>query len=262
LRIAIFRNPTFTDTTISFTSNHLIQHKYAAVRYLYNRLESYNLQQREYQQELNIIHNTLHNNSFPIKPHKPPTPNPDKQITTHTTQKWASFTYIGKETSHITNIFKRTVLRITSRTAYTLANLLTHKDRAHDKYSLLGVYKLNCPDCHKTYVGQTGRLLSTRYKEHKTAWRNHNTTSNFAQRLIEEAQSSDPMNKIMKIVHCYKKGAHLNTIEKFHTHTESAKNFHLNDPQTILPNAIFDTLIKTDQPTIKPYNCPTPSPRL
>jgi len=82
-------------------------------------------------------------------------------------------------------------------------------------------------------------------------WRNHNTTSSFTQHLTEEAHSFGPMNKIMKIVHCHKKGANLNTIEKFLIHTESAKNNHLNDPQTILPSAIFDTLIKTDRPTIK-----------
>jgi len=43
--------------------------------------------------------------------------------------------------------------------------------------------------------------------------------------------------------------AHFNTIDKFHIHTEFAKNNYLNDPQAILPNAIFDTLIKTDWPT-------------
>jgi len=119
LKTAIFRKPTFTYTIIPFTSNHLMQHKYAAVRYLYNRLESYNLQQREYQQELNIIHNILHNNSFPIKPHKPTTPNPNKQETPHTTQKWAKFSYTSKETSYVTNIFKKTDLRIAFRTKHT-----------------------------------------------------------------------------------------------------------------------------------------------
>jgi len=78
LSIAIFRKPIFTDTIIPFTSNHPMQHKYTTVRYLYNRLDSYNLNQQEYQQEFNIIHNILHNNCFPIKPHKPPTPNRDK----------------------------------------------------------------------------------------------------------------------------------------------------------------------------------------
>jgi len=95
------------------------------------------------------------------------------------------------------------------------------------------------------YVGQTGRQFFTRYKEQKTTWCKNSNTSNFAKHLLEEeAHSFGPMNKIMEIIHCHKKGAHLNTIQKFHIHIEFAKNNHLNDPQTILLNAIFDTLIK------------------
>ena len=128
----------------------------------------------------------------------------------------------------------------------TIANLLTHKDQTHDIYSLSGVYKLTCPDCHKMYIGQTGRQFSTRYKEHMTAWRNLSTTSSFAQHLIEEGHSSGPMNKIMEIMHYHNKRPYLNTIERFHIHKESAKNNHFNDPNTVQPNAIFDTLLKID----------------
>jgi len=38
IRIAIYRKPTFTDTIIPYSSNHPTQHKYAAIRYLCNRL--------------------------------------------------------------------------------------------------------------------------------------------------------------------------------------------------------------------------------
>jgi len=37
-RTAVHRKPTFTDTIIPYTSNHPTQHKYATVRFLYNRL--------------------------------------------------------------------------------------------------------------------------------------------------------------------------------------------------------------------------------
>jgi hypothetical protein len=80
MKIVIYRKPTFTDTIISFTSNHPTHHKYATVRYLYNRLDTYSLQHEEYLHEQNIIHNILNNNSFPINPHKPPTHNPKKQV--------------------------------------------------------------------------------------------------------------------------------------------------------------------------------------
>jgi len=122
-------------------------------------------------------------------------------------------TYVGKETSYITNISKQTELKITLRTTYTLANLLTHKDHGHDKYSLSGVYKLTCPDCHKTYIGQTDRQFSTQYKEHKTAFCNKSYTSSFARHLLEKPHSSGPINNIMQVVQCHRKGAHLKTID-------------------------------------------------
>ena len=133
---------------------------------------------------------------------------------------------------------------------HTLASLLTLRDRALDKHSLPGVYKLTCPGCYKTYVGQTGRRqFSTRYKEHKTACRNHSTISNFALHFTEETHSFGHINQIMRIEHYHKKGVHLNTIDKFYIHTESVKINHLNDPQIIYPNPIFDTLLKTVRPT-------------
>jgi hypothetical protein len=128
IKTAIYRKPTFTDTIIPFTSNHPSHHKYATIKYLYNRLDTYNLQHEEYQQELLMIHNILYNNSFPIRPHKPHTRNPVNPITPRTTHKWASFTYVGKETTYITNIFKRSELKITFRTTHTLGNMLIHRN--------------------------------------------------------------------------------------------------------------------------------------
>ena len=183
---------------------------------------------------------------FPINPHKPlPT---TQENNPRSTQKWASFTYVGKETSYITNIFRQTQLKIAFRTTSTLGNLLTRRHQAHDRFFLSGVYKLICPDCNKTYVGQTGRLFSTRYKEHKAAFHNNSNTSSFAKNLIEESHSFDPMNNIMQRVHYHRKGAHLSTTERFHIRRDLAANNHLNDPKTIFPNAIFLNLTKNQQP--------------
>ena len=128
-RIAIYRKPTFTDSIITYNSNHPTHHKYAAIRFMFNRLNSYKLQHEEYQQELNIIHNILQNSSFPIKLHilKPAQPKEPK-----TPKKWASFTYTGRETSYITNVFRHTDLKIALRTKNTIENLLTHQNPPSD----------------------------------------------------------------------------------------------------------------------------------
>jgi hypothetical protein len=79
LRTFIYRKPTFTDNIIRYISNHPLQQKYAAMKFLYNRLISYDLHKEEYQHETDIIHNILYNNSFPIKPLKPPHLTPKQQ---------------------------------------------------------------------------------------------------------------------------------------------------------------------------------------
>jgi hypothetical protein len=39
----------------------------------------------------------------------------------------------------------------------TIINLLKQRDPILDEFSSSGLYKLTCPDCHKAYMGQTGR---------------------------------------------------------------------------------------------------------
>jgi hypothetical protein len=137
VNICIYRKPTYTDTIIPHTSNHPTQHKYAAIRFLYNRLNTYQLCSKEYEQEENIIHNILHNNQFP------PQNNTQKHQHNHTTnlipfdksqpctlpKKWCTFTHIGKETLLITKIFKQTNLRIAYRTNNTLRNNLVYHNK-------------------------------------------------------------------------------------------------------------------------------------
>jgi hypothetical protein len=69
-KISIYRKPTFTDTIIPYNSNHPAQHKFAAVRFLYNRLNSYDLPTEEYNREKQVIQNILVNNSFPYRQQK------------------------------------------------------------------------------------------------------------------------------------------------------------------------------------------------
>ena len=64
-KISIYRKPTFTDTIIPYTSNHPAQQKYAAIRFLYNRLNTYNLHEDEYKTEENIIQYIMYNKHLP-----------------------------------------------------------------------------------------------------------------------------------------------------------------------------------------------------
>jgi len=129
---SIYRKPTFTDTIIPFSSNHPAQHKYAAIRYLHNRLNTYHLHKKEYNEEINTIHATMLNNGFPTHKHKTPVNTPLPHQTDR--HKWVSFTYMGK-TTFITNLFKKTNLKITMKTNNTIQRLQMTTQKTHDKYT-------------------------------------------------------------------------------------------------------------------------------
>ena len=136
---SIYRQPTFTNSIIPYSSNHPVQHKYAAIRYLYNRLHTFNLHDHE---RWSVITSTEEKKTpsttscstthfqFPPPPKNPPhlkkitTPNKPK---TTSTQKWATFTYVGKETTFITNLFENTDPKIAMHTNNSIQKILTNR---------------------------------------------------------------------------------------------------------------------------------------
>jgi hypothetical protein len=66
LDFSIFRKPAFTDTTIPFSSCHPHERKFAATRYLTNRLKTYQLSHQAAHTELIYTQNILFSNGFPL----------------------------------------------------------------------------------------------------------------------------------------------------------------------------------------------------
>jgi hypothetical protein len=160
VKVSIYRKPTYTNTIIPLNSNHPTQHKYAAIRFLQNRLNSYNLQKKEFQEEENIIQNILYNNGFHLQTqlsrkkhsmqtrmltqnHIPPTRHtPQTQHSTANNKYWCTFTYTGKEITFITKLLKHTNIRIAFRNNNNIWKHLHQTPPEQDKYTQSGVYKL------------------------------------------------------------------------------------------------------------------------
>ena len=53
------------------------------------------------------------------------------------------------------------------------------KDKPEDRQG--AVYKIKCCDCQASYIGETGRNLSTRLTEHKRATRNGDVNNHIAE---------------------------------------------------------------------------------
>jgi hypothetical protein len=118
IQFDIFQKPTFTYTIIPYNSCHPKEHAYAAPRYLIHRWENYPITSEAKRQEPRVLQNILHNNSFPLQIIQKLQETKDKEHKKidNTKQKWISFTFSWNETRRITNIFKRTNLRISYKT--------------------------------------------------------------------------------------------------------------------------------------------------
>ena len=62
--IDIYSKPTYTDTIMPIDSCHPTEQKYAAIRHLQNRLNSYQLSHEKREKERNTIQDILHNNGY------------------------------------------------------------------------------------------------------------------------------------------------------------------------------------------------------
>ena len=76
--------------------------------------------------------------------------------------------------------YNRTIYVLHTNPITTLRRLLTNfKDRQG------AVYKTKCCDCQDSYIGETGRNLSTRLTEHKQATRNGDVNNHIAEHHLK-----------------------------------------------------------------------------
>ena len=89
-----------------------------------------------------------------------------------------SLPYIRGTSETIARISKPFNIRIAHKPTRTLRHLLTNvKDKDDPKDKQGTVYRIRCNDCNGTYIGETGRTLTTRLGEHQTATDKEDLTS-------------------------------------------------------------------------------------
>jgi hypothetical protein len=86
----------------------------------------------------------------------------------------------------VTKIFQKAGIKIAFTTKHTIGNILRQQCDQADEYDNSGVYQLECTDCGKQYIGQTGRSFKTRFKEHKRDYETNSTKSLSAKHLLEK----------------------------------------------------------------------------
>ena len=75
--------------------------------------------------------------------------------------------YIHGTSDKLARMFRAHDVGVYRRPINTIRSLLVHpKDKTPDLQKCGVVYKITCPQCQHLYVGETGRTLATRMKDH------------------------------------------------------------------------------------------------
>ena len=104
----------------------------------------------------------------------------------------ATIPYIRGTSETIARILQPYNICVEHKPITTLRRLLTdvkEEDKPEDRQG--AVYKIKCRDCHASYLGETGRNLSTRLTEHKRATRNGDVNNHIAEHHLQTKRRID-----------------------------------------------------------------------
>jgi uncharacterized protein (UPF0335 family) len=162
----IYRKPTDTMRVIPVTSNHSQQHKMAAFNHMVHRMMTLPLTKEAIEKETKHIEEVARLNGYKtdiihklIKKKKKQLFN--RGFSTLTPEK-------PKRTRRLKTKCRNHNVEIvyTSRPNQLMSRLQSTKDPVSTPEKC-GVYKIDCPECEKAYIGQTKRTLAIRFEDHE-----------------------------------------------------------------------------------------------
>jgi len=134
------------------------------------------------------------------------------------------------------------------RSSTKLNNLLNQRNIPSDNSSKLektGVYKIKCSDCNAFYIGQSGRKISTRIKEHYPSCKSNIEKSSFAQHLVNSNHNIDNIKNNTEVLHVCRRGMLLSTLEEYRIYESFVKEPTniLNDQLKYNSHVLFDSIM-------------------
>ncbi|XP_071959560.1 uncharacterized protein [Antedon mediterranea] len=186
LATKVYRKPTHTDQYLDFHSNHPLEHKLSVVNTLVNRADTIVSEEKDKKHELEHIRKALKICNYPKwsvdrvvnKRKEQKSINKSEERQRKEMEKMKA--HIGIPYIHgISEKIRRTFAKHKVNTFFIpsnkLKNGLVHpKDRIKTEDMCGVIYEVNCLNCEKVYIGETGRALNTRIGEHKKDVSTHN----------------------------------------------------------------------------------------
>ena len=179
LRTSVYRKPTHTGAYLNFRSSHPLHAKRSVVSTLFQRLDHITAGEGAKKAEEKQIRLELETNGYPksfinqtkarmLKRRNQVAGRAPKHTTNSTTTGTAVIPYSERTSEAISRVLAplgiRTVARPTRRKWRLLKDA---KDRLPTDTQAGVVYAVGCKNCPKVYIGETGRTVKQRLKEHQ-----------------------------------------------------------------------------------------------
>ena len=192
LSTTVFWKKTHTDKYLDFESHHPLAHKAAVADTLFNQAVRICKDFSDKMKEKEHVAQALRMNEYPrelITKNWETTAHPTNlRCQTHPKPKWS---YCMSDT-YVSETIRRILIPLRVCPCFcphhTLRQILVHlKDRTPLRQQVGVVYHISFGGCKKVYIGQTGRTLDHRLKEHRRAL----VSENVQQSAVEEHVSNE-----------------------------------------------------------------------
>ena len=173
-KITIYRKPTHTDQYLNFNSHHHLIHKRSEVRTLTTRAQLYVTTAEDSKAEISHVRNALRANNYKERALDVPPARSKKQVTTtdnkttRSTRPMLGLLYIQGLYEQLSRTYQSHGVYLFHKPSNTIRSMLVHPKDKTPKEKLCGtIYHITCDDdTLHTYIGETERPLSVRFKEH------------------------------------------------------------------------------------------------
>ena len=177
VKLLVYRKKTHTDQYLDFNSRHPLHQKLGVIRTLMNRKDNIVTEQNDREEEDQRIRKALAECNYPKwAMDKAKQQMESKQQKKKKTNKqndnpsrgMVVIPYVEGISEKFQRICWKYRVPTAMRPTNTLKSLLVHpKDKKNNLETSEVVYEVPCKGCNKTYVGETGRQLGVRLKEHQ-----------------------------------------------------------------------------------------------
>ena len=191
----MYRKPTHTDRYLNFNSYHTLSHRISVIDSLVNRAFQV-CDKDSIKEELVYVTQALQLNSYPLKLIKSSIRKIENRI------RLGNFSKNGKDNSNriaipfykgvshkIGRILRNEGLEVVFTPGIKIGNLIGNPKDKIDKMNRPGIYEISC-SCNSKYIGETGRSVVDRIKEHKAATKNCKTGTSAIANHVWESDGS------------------------------------------------------------------------